>query len=107
MKIIKNIHIIQSHKIALISSEKAYLFTIESGDDIGKGDGNIARKNRKLQILKEWNKIKNEIMYEIMLSKYKKTGKAELWHIISRSKEHYRIIHLEKIREIRIIKRNL
>ena len=100
MKIIKNIHIIQSHKIALISSEKAYLFTIESGDDIGKGDGNIARKNRKLQILKEWNKIKNEIMYEIMLSKYKicseaakvlkETGKAELWHIIQ----------LEKIREI-------
>lgn len=78
MKIIKNIHIIQSHKIALISSEKAYLFTIESGDDIGKGDGNIARKNRKLQILKEWNKIKNEIMYEIMLSKYKKNRKSRI-----------------------------
>jgi predicted NAD-dependent protein-ADP-ribosyltransferase YbiA (DUF1768 family) len=72
LKIIKNIHIIQSHKIALISSEKAYLFTIESGD------GNIARKNRKLQILKEWNKIKNEIMYEIMLSKYKKNRKSRI-----------------------------
>ena len=45
-----------------------------------------------------------------MLSKYKicseaakvlkETGKAELWHIISRSKEQYRIIQLEKIREI-------
>ena len=108
-------HAFQSHKIALLSPEKAYLFTIECGDDIGKGDGSIARKNRKLQILdkeklKEWNNIKNEIMYEIMLSKYKTcpeaakilkaTGKAELWHIISRSKEHYRIIHLEKIREI-------
>lgn len=108
-------HAFQSQKIALVSPEKAYLFTIDSGDDIGKGDGSIARKNRKLQILdneklKEWNKIKNEIMYEIMLSKYKicseaanvlkKTGQAELWHIISRSKVHYRIIHLEIIREI-------
>jgi hypothetical protein len=44
-------HAFQSQKIALVSPEKAYLFTIESGDDIGKGDGNIARKNRKLQIL--------------------------------------------------------
>ena len=108
-------HAFQSQKIALVSPEKAYLFTIESGDDIGKGDGNIARKNRKLlilnkEILKEWNIIKNDIMYDIMLSKYKicseaanilkKTGKAELWHIISRSKQHYRIIHLEKIRNI-------
>ena len=108
-------HAFQSQKIALVSPEKAYLFTIESGDDIGKGDENIARKNRKLiklntEILTKWNKIKNVIMYEIMLSKYKicseaakvlkATGKAELWHIISRSKVHYRIIQLEKIREI-------
>ena len=51
-------------KITLVSPEKTYLFTIDSGYD-------ITRKNRKLIILNKekltkWNKIKNEIM----LSKY-------------------------------------
>lgn len=108
-------HLYQSQKIALVSPEKAYLFTLESGDAIGKGDGSIARKNRKIiilddDILKIWSNIKNDIIFEASISKYKScdeasrilkaTGDAELWHLVCRSKHHYRFIHLEKVRTI-------
>ena len=90
-------------KITLVSPEKTYLFTIVMIQETEMEIQHV--KNRKLIILNKekltkWNKNKNEIMYEIMLSKYKicseaakvlkETGKAELWHIIQ----------LEKIREI-------
>jgi predicted NAD-dependent protein-ADP-ribosyltransferase YbiA (DUF1768 family) len=106
-------HVYQSQKIALVSPEKAYLFTLESGDDIGKGDGCVARKNRKLVILDnfvliKWSKMRSDVMYEAALSKYKgcreaskilrATGDAELWHLVCRSSTHDRFIHLEKAR---------
>ena len=108
-------HLYQSQKIALVSPEKAYLFTLESGDAIGKGDGSIARKNRKIiildnDILIKWSNIKHDIIYEASISKYKNcpeasnilkaTGEAELWHLVCRSNHHYRFIHLEKIRTL-------
>lgn len=108
-------HVYQSQKIALVCPEKAYLFTLESGDDIGKGDGCIARKNRKLivintDMLSKWSKLKDEVMYEAAISKYKtcpeaskilrSTGEAELWHLVCRSKYHDRFEHLERVRDI-------
>lgn len=112
-------HAFQAKKISLVDKDKAYLFTVESGSNIGIGDGNVARKNRKLVILNEnqlqqWNKIKEDVMYQISLEKYKvceqamdvllKTNKAELWHVVSRSPNPIRFTHLEKIRSNYIIK---
>jgi predicted NAD-dependent protein-ADP-ribosyltransferase YbiA (DUF1768 family) len=66
-------HAFQSKKIEIV--DKAYWFCKNSGNDIGMGDGLIARKNRKLIILKPeeliiWNNIKNQIMYKILLAKF-------------------------------------
>ena len=57
------------------SSWEVFWFCKNSGNDIGMGDGLIARKNRKLIILKPeeliiWNNIKNQIMYKILLAKF-------------------------------------
>ena len=107
-------HAFQSKKIELEDKEKSEWFSIDSNNDIGKGNGTIAKKNRKLvklsnENIKKWSLIKNEIMYEISYEKYKQcliakevlkeTKDSELWHIVLRSKP-IRFIHLEKIREI-------
>lgn len=108
-------HVFQAMKINIVDSEKAYHFTIESGNIIGKGDGLIARKNRKYvklnnEELKEWNKIKDNVLYEASLYKFKNceiaknvlkfTKNAELWHIVQRSSNNERFIHLENIRAL-------
>jgi predicted NAD-dependent protein-ADP-ribosyltransferase YbiA (DUF1768 family) len=59
--------------------------------------------------LKTWNDIKDNVMCEAAIEKYKvckegryvlkATQKAELWHIVSRSKP-VRFQHLEFIREV-------
>jgi predicted NAD-dependent protein-ADP-ribosyltransferase YbiA (DUF1768 family) len=110
-------HVFQAMKIALVDPEKALLFTVESGDDIGVGDGAIAQKNRKLvkldkNHLYQWDKIKANVMRTAAECKYAQceeaqkvliaTGDAELWHIVSRSSP-VRFEHLEKIREKIII----
>jgi len=107
-------HVFQSKKIQLVDPEKAKLFTIESGNEIGKGDGLIARKNRKLvklskEQLNEWSKIKNKVLFEAAFEKYKQsessayilksTNDAELWHIVMRGKPE-RFTHLEKVRSM-------
>jgi len=105
-------HAYQSAKINLVDKEKAFHFTIESGNIIGQSDASVAQKNRKYVLLnesqqKEWNKISSDIMEKIAIEKYKQcsdalnilklTGNAELWHIVSR-KPAVRFFHLEKIR---------
>lgn len=105
-------HIFQAKKIELVDKDKALWFTLESGHEIGIGDGEIARKNRKLcklngVQLKQWCEIKDTIMYSAAVEKYKaceeaqyilqNTKNAELWHIVSRSKP-VRFEHLERIR---------
>jgi len=63
-------HTFQSYKIALVDKDKAFWFTIENGNDIGLGGGDVAQKNRKLIKLnkiqlEEWGKIKHDIsLYE-------------------------------------------
>ena len=105
-------HVFQSKKIELVSPEKAFLFTLESGSHIGKGDGLMAQKNRKLVVLKQndldqWFKMSKDVMKRAAIEKYaqcpeartvlKLTGDAELWHIVSRKKPE-RFVHLEQIR---------
>ena len=106
-------HVFQAKKIELVSEEKAKLFTIESGSEIGLGDGGMARKHRKLAMLEKddlvkWAKMRGDVMYRAALAKYKvcgealkvlrATGKAQLWHVVSRSKVHDHFEHLERVR---------
>jgi ribA/ribD-fused uncharacterized protein len=105
-------HVFQAMKIALADKEKALHFTVESGHEIGQGDGGVAQKNRKLvkltpQHLAHWDKIKAQVMHDAAVEKYKActearkvlkaTKCAQLWHIVMRSKP-VRFIHLENIR---------
>jgi len=106
-------HVFQAKKIELADKEKALWFTMESGHEIGQGDGEIARKNRKLvklddNLIRVWGKMSNKIMHLAAIEKYKAcpeatqvlkaTNKAQLWHIVSRSKPvHFE--HLEMIRD--------
>jgi ribA/ribD-fused uncharacterized protein len=105
-------HVFQAKKIELVDKEKALWFTLESGHEIGQGNGDVARKHRKLvklsdDLLREWGKKKDQVMYESALEKYKEceearmvlkaTNQAQLWHIVSRSTP-VRFEHLEVIR---------
>jgi|688.fasta_scaffold09199_3 predicted NAD-dependent protein-ADP-ribosyltransferase YbiA (DUF1768 family) len=114
-------HCFQAQKIALVSKEKAFEFAMDSGSELSKGDGESARKlglsprrKRKWVVLSpseltRWFKMSNEVMKQAAISKYavseearevlKHTGKAELWHLVPRSKEAIRFSHLERIRE--------
>lgn len=107
-------HVFQAKKIALADEKEAYKFTVESGHEIGKGDGVMAQKNRKLvkldhKQLAHWDTIKHGIMKDAALAKYqtckeaasvlKATLGAQLWHIVSRKKPE-RFLHLEQIREL-------
>lgn len=108
-------HAFQASKIRLVDENKAFLFTMESNSDLGLGDGNQARKNRKMVILsndklQHWNSIKDQIMFDINLIKFTNsdlcknvllnTNKAEIHHIFMRSKKRERSYYLEKIRDI-------
>ena len=105
-------HAFQSEKIRLIDSGEAYKFCLESEHKIAKGDGLIARKNRKLikldkKTINHWNNIKFIIMKNITEEKIKqcdifkqvllKTNNCELWHIVMRSKS-VRNLYLEELR---------
>jgi len=107
-------HAFQGAKISLANKEEGLKFTIESNNEIGLGDGKIARKNRKLvhlntEQIKEWDENKHNVMYEIALEKFKvceisrdillKTKNCQLWHTFPRMKYPIRCYYLEKIRE--------
>jgi ribA/ribD-fused uncharacterized protein len=75
-------HVFQSQKIAIVSPEKAEWFTLDSGHDIGRGDGEMARKHRKLVILNaqqlhQWNKIKSTILEEALYAKFSQVPLAQ------------------------------
>lgn len=106
-------HAFQAAKIALADPEKAAWFTLESGHAIGQGDGLIARKNRKVVILRpnqivEWNRSSLDVMERAAREKFraceearrvlKATGFAQLWHVMPRAAP-LRFLHLERIRD--------
>lgn len=107
-------HCFQSQKIKIVNNDIAYKFTLDSNDDIGKGNGETARKHRKIVILTPeqllyWDKIKDSIMKKICHAKYLQcviyktvidnTLDAQLWHIVSRSKFQLHTKYLEEIRD--------
>jgi predicted NAD-dependent protein-ADP-ribosyltransferase YbiA (DUF1768 family) len=94
-------HAFQGYKIGLANKELADRFTIDSGHEIGLGDGAMAQKNRKLvklskEKLEEWDKMKFDVMTKITTQrllqseKYRNTlfatNNAELWHVQIRKK---------------------
>ena len=104
-------HAFQSQKIKIVNPEIASYFTLESKHFIGKGDGSIAQKHRKIVILsksdlEKWESI--NVMEQIAIEKYKQcnsamsilklTKNAELWHQVFRQSP-VRFHHLEKIRK--------
>lgn len=108
-------HAFQSRKIELVDEVKADWFNLESGHEIGKGDGNMARKNRKLVMLddeniKYWNQFKIDVMEEILHCKFSQnelckkvllgTNKAVLLHSFGRGMKPVRVWELEKVREV-------
>ena len=107
-------HVFQSKKIELVDPVKAYYFTVESGHEIGLGDGAMAQKNRKLAVLKKadldtWFWMSADVMKRAAMAKYTQcpaaaevlrcTGNAQLWHVVPR-KQPVRFEHLEEIRRV-------
>ena len=102
-------HAFQAKKIGLLDPEKAKLFTIESGHEIGLGDGQMAQKNRKLvklspELLGQWAQIQPAFLLAVAEAKWRLdpevlllTGDAQLFHI-QRAKPAARFLHLEKAR---------
>ena len=105
-------HVFQAKKIAIANPTMATQFTVESGTIFGNGNGEIARKARKLIVLSDdqlaaWDDIKDGVMERAAVAKYtaceearqvlKATGSAQLWHIVMRGKP-VRFEHLERIR---------
>lgn len=106
-------HAFQGMKISLVDESKGKLFTLESDSPLSHGNGEMARKNRKIVILnenqlREWNRMKDEIMEGILRSKFTQdlhskrvllaTKDAELWHG-ARGIPNSRQVILEKIRK--------
>lgn len=109
-------HAFQGAKISLQDDTKGYLFCLESGSDISRGDGSVAQKNRKLVKLtpdniRKWGDMSMNIMSDISRSKFDQcaewrhmlhcTGDAELWHLsLQRGKPStlIRFKHLEDLR---------
>lgn len=106
-------HLFQGKKMELVHPEAGFVFTLDSGSEIGRGDGLVARKNRMFiklteAQLAEWDRTKHTVMYEGAKAKFeqcdlgrkvlKATKNAELWHIIMRSQPMH-VEYLEQIRE--------
>jgi ribA/ribD-fused uncharacterized protein len=106
-------HCFQAAKIALVSPEKARSFALESGSELARGDGNTARKQRKLVLLDgaqlaAWDRRKHGVMQAAMRAKFSQhaglqavllaTRPAELWHGTGRGQPPSRILDLEQIR---------
>jgi predicted NAD-dependent protein-ADP-ribosyltransferase YbiA (DUF1768 family) len=105
-------HMLHSKKIAIADTKKAYQFTTNSKTKLGLGDGNDARKARKMVALTadqlaQWGRMKSKVYQHAMRLKFtqnkdlqkvlKATGKAQLWHGAPRIKPE-RQYDLEAVR---------
>ena len=106
-------HGFQAAKISLQDPTLAEQFCVESGSELGSGDGLAARKARKIVILSKsnvaiWGAISADVMDSLAQAKFtqcaaamnilKLTGSAQLWHVAPRMKP-VRFSHLERIRD--------
>lgn len=88
-------HAFQGMKISMGDRERALLFSLDSGSELSKGDGNSARSMRKMVTLNsdqltKWNSTKGQVMREILSAKFTQiphaghvllaTHDAQLWH---------------------------
>lgn len=109
-------HVFQSKKIALADNNEAFKFTIESGDAIGQGNGQIAQKNRKLvkltkEQLEVWDNLKHETMKNAAIEKYKvseeackvlkATKNARLYHLETQRGKPSNLVHFQHLEDIR------
>ena len=105
-------HAFQSAKISIASPARAAEFSVESGTNLGRGDGAAAQKARKMvrltpEQLAYWDLIKEGVMEQAAVAKYaacpaalavlRATRGAQLWHSVARS-QPVRFRHLERIR---------
>lgn len=110
-------HVFQSYKIRLADAVKARHFTLDSGHDIGQGDGAVAQKHRRYvrltrPQLEYWDAIQQPVMESAAYRKYqscpealavlKATHKAQLWHLVKQRGKPSTLVrfhHLERIRQ--------
>jgi hypothetical protein len=107
-------HAFQAMKFMTVGEKEiAFKFTVESGDPIGRGDGFVARANRKIVTINArwmtlWDLRSQMEMAKIAEAKYasdeyareilRLTGTAQLWHVGLRGAPDVRFTHLESIR---------
>jgi ribA/ribD-fused uncharacterized protein len=92
-------HAFHYSKFKLFDEKIAFTFTLESESDLSKGNGNDARKARKLIVLNEeqlskWARVRANCVNNILYAKFsqsvelqtmlKNTKQAELWHYLGR-----------------------
>jgi len=105
-------HMYQGYKINTANPQLAFLFSLNSGSPISKGDGDMARKNRKIAILtpeqsRQWENMKDDVLYAALYAKFSQnpnlkrllflTQDAELWHGAPRIPKSRQYL-LEKVR---------
>lgn len=106
-------HAFQAMKIAMGSKPSAYTFSLNSDSELSRGDGDAARRMRKMivlttQQLSDWNRSKGQVMEGILTAKFTQnpsigrvllaTLDAELWHG-TRGTPKSRQYSLEHVRE--------
>jgi len=107
-------HAFQAYKIRLADTETALQFTLESGSQLSRSDGEAARRARKLKLLtpeqlRGWEAMKDAVLLNALYAKFSQhsdlrrlllaTGNAELWHGAPRVAKA-RQWQLERIRDI-------
>lgn len=105
-------HMFQGYKINLADPQRAWLFTLNSGSDLGRSEGSVAQRNRKMivltpQQLAQWEQLKDSIMYTALKAKFSQnelpkqillqTRDAELWHSPGRTRPERQFL-LERVR---------
>lgn len=88
-------HAFQAQKINLVDSRKGYEFSLDCGSELSKGNGEAARRQRKMVLLNNdqiryWRKESTGVMNRIWKAKFTQvnhardcllaTKHAELWH---------------------------
>ena len=106
-------HAFQGAKISLADPTRGYLFSLDSDSSLSHGDGDIARKNRKMIVLnstqvQQWNQVQGQVMEDILTDKFIQipiaarallaTLSSALWHGAPRVPKARQYM-LERVRE--------
>lgn len=106
-------HYFQATKLAIANPEAANELSLDSGSELSKGDGDLARSSRKLielnpQQLKNWDGMKSKVLEKGLAAKFSQhpelgqlllaTKNAQLWHGTPRSPKTQQV-ELERVRD--------